>query len=109
MFPFAGAGLVSSLARSVCSSETLPVEHLGGRPLCMNQYYEVLSSCRIPGLRKDSVVNHAKSCSPPKHITIIHNCQVRKVGELSLCLGSSPPSPIHPFTSASFSLVIFTF
>lgn len=58
-------------------SETLPVEYLGGKPLCMNQYYEVLSSCRIPGLKKDSVVNHAKSSRPPKHITVVHNFEVR--------------------------------
>uniref|UniRef100_A0A3Q3G5Q6 Carnitine O-acetyltransferase n=1 Tax=Labrus bergylta TaxID=56723 RepID=A0A3Q3G5Q6_9LABR len=59
---------------SVCS-ETLPIEYLGGKPLCMNQYYEVLSSCRIPGLQKDSVVNHSKSSRPPKHITVVHNFQ----------------------------------
>lgn len=61
----------------ICCSETIPVEYLGGKPLCMNQYYEVLSSCRIPGLKKDSVVNHAKSSRPPKHITVVHNFQVR--------------------------------
>lgn len=58
-------------------SETLPVEYLGEKPLCMNQYYQVLSSCRIPGLKKDSVVNHARSSPPPKHVTVVHNCQVR--------------------------------
>lgn len=61
----------------MCCSETIPVEYLGGKPLCMNQYYEVLSSCRIPGLKTDSVVNHAKSSRPPKHITVVHNFQVR--------------------------------
>ena len=68
-------------------SETLPVEYLGGRPLCMNQYYEVLSSCRIPGLKSDSVVNHAKSSPPPRHITVVHNLQVR-VSRLWLSSGS---------------------
>lgn len=56
------------------------MEYLGGKPLCMNQYYEVLSSCRIPGLKRDSVVNHAKSSQPPKHITVVHNFQVRSTG-----------------------------
>lgn len=56
------------------------MEYLGGKPLCMNQYYEVLSSCRIPGLKRDSVVNHAKSSRPPKHITVVHNSQVRSAG-----------------------------
>ncbi|XP_073333698.1 carnitine O-acetyltransferase [Pagrus major] len=59
--------------KTMIDNETLPVEYLGGKPLCMNQYYEVLLSCRIPGLKKDSVVNHAKSSRPPKHITVVHN------------------------------------
>ncbi|XP_028273117.1 carnitine O-acetyltransferase [Parambassis ranga] len=59
--------------KTMIDNETLPVEYLGGKPLCMNQYYEVLSSCRIPGLKRDSVVNHAKSL--PKHITVVHNFQ----------------------------------
>lgn len=84
---FCRAGLVNrsvwavfqlcSVTHLVCFSETLPVEYLGGKALCMNQYYEVLSSCRIPGLKKDSVVNHAKDSTPPKHINVIHNFQVR--------------------------------
>ncbi|CAB1457481.1 unnamed protein product [Pleuronectes platessa] len=61
--------------KTMIDNETLPVEYLGGRPLCMNQYYEVLSSCRIPGLKRDSVVNHAKSSPPPRHITVVHNLQ----------------------------------
>ncbi|XP_049415888.1 carnitine O-acetyltransferase [Epinephelus fuscoguttatus] len=61
--------------KTMIDNETLPVEHLGGKALCMNQYYEVLSSCRIPGLKRDSVVNHAKSSRPPKHITVVHNFQ----------------------------------
>ncbi|XP_060918139.1 carnitine O-acetyltransferase [Labrus mixtus] len=61
--------------KTMIDNETLPIEYLGGKPLCMNQYYEVLSSCRIPGLQKDSVVNHSKSSRPPKHITVVHNFQ----------------------------------
>lgn len=61
--------------KTMIDNETLPVEYLGGKPLCMNQYYEVLSSCRIPGLKRDSVVNHAKSSRPPRHITVVHNYQ----------------------------------
>ncbi|XP_037548342.1 carnitine O-acetyltransferase [Nematolebias whitei] len=61
--------------KAMIDNETLPVEFLGGQPLCMNQYYEVLSSCRIPGLKRDSVVNHAKSSLPPKHITVVNNFQ----------------------------------
>ncbi|XP_026152673.1 carnitine O-acetyltransferase isoform X3 [Mastacembelus armatus] len=70
--------------KTMIDNETLPVEYLGGKPLCMNQYYEVLSSCRIPGLKRDTVVNHAKSSPPPKHITVVHNFQFI-VGEDGMC------------------------
>lgn len=61
--------------KAMIDNETLPVEYLGGKSLCMQQYYQVLSSCRIPGLKSDSVVNHAHSSRPPKHITVVHNFQ----------------------------------
>lgn len=56
-------------------NETIPVEKLGKHPLCMDQYYRILSACRIPGVAKDDVHCHAKSWIPPKHITVIHNNQ----------------------------------
>uniref|UniRef100_A0A3B4FNY3 Carnitine O-acetyltransferase-like n=1 Tax=Pundamilia nyererei TaxID=303518 RepID=A0A3B4FNY3_9CICH len=59
----------------VFHSETLPAENLGGKPLCMEQYSQLLSTCRIPGLERDSVVFHAKIGNPPKHITVVYNSQ----------------------------------
>lgn len=72
-----GAKLIAGVLdfKTMIDNETLPVEFMGEKPLCMNQYYQVLSSCRIPGLKRDSVVNHARSSSPPKHITVVHNSQ----------------------------------
>ncbi|TVK72986.1 Carnitine O-acetyltransferase [Bagarius yarrelli] len=61
--------------KSMVDNETLPVEYLHGKPLCMNQYYQILSSCRIPGIKKDSVVNHALSTDPPTHIIVVHKYQ----------------------------------
>lgn len=61
--------------KTMIDNETLPVEFMGEKPLCMNQYYQVLSSCRIPGLKRDSIVNHARSSPSPKHVTVVHNCQ----------------------------------
>ncbi|XP_048874893.1 carnitine O-acetyltransferase-like [Brienomyrus brachyistius] len=61
--------------KTMIDNETLPVEYLGGSPLCMNQYYQILSSCRIPGLKKDSVVNYARSKRAPTFITVVHNYQ----------------------------------
>lgn len=57
-------------------SETLPVEYLGGKPLCMNQYYQILSSCRVPGPKQDTVISFSKTKKPPMHITVVHNYQV---------------------------------
>lgn len=42
----------------------------------MDQYYQILSSCRIPGPKRDTVVNHAIGKTPPTHITVVHNFQV---------------------------------
>ncbi|XP_041428397.1 carnitine O-acetyltransferase isoform X2 [Xenopus laevis] len=61
--------------KTMIDNETLPVEHLGGNQLCMNQYYQILSSCRIPGQKRDSVVNYSRASKPPTHITVVHNFQ----------------------------------
>uniref|UniRef100_A0A8C9M224 Carnitine O-acetyltransferase n=1 Tax=Panthera tigris altaica TaxID=74533 RepID=A0A8C9M224_PANTA len=61
--------------KTMIDSETLPVEYLGGKPLCMNQYYQILSSCRVPGPKQDSVISFSKSKKPPMHITVVHNYQ----------------------------------
>ncbi|XP_050924966.1 carnitine O-acetyltransferase-like [Lates calcarifer] len=62
-------------AKMLIDNETLPAEYMGGKPLCMKQYEQVLSSCRIPGLKTDTLVFHSKGPNPPKHISVIHNCQ----------------------------------
>ncbi|KAK2145778.1 hypothetical protein LSH36_658g01036 [Paralvinella palmiformis] len=55
-------------------SHTVPIDKLGQKPLCMSQYYQMLSTCRIPGAKRDEMVtypgDHPKA---PKHITVIHN------------------------------------
>lgn len=77
-------GCLVAPSLSLCPrSETLPVEYLGGKPLCMNQYYQILSSCRVPGPKQDSVISFSKSKKPPMHITVVHNYQV----------GGLPPLP----------------
>ncbi|XP_063050703.1 carnitine O-acetyltransferase-like [Engraulis encrasicolus] len=67
------AGVLSF--KKMLDNDTLPVQHLRGKPLCMDQYYHVLSSCRLPGPKKDTVVNYAISSTPPRHITVVHNFQ----------------------------------
>uniref|UniRef100_A0A668AXY9 Carnitine O-acetyltransferase n=1 Tax=Myripristis murdjan TaxID=586833 RepID=A0A668AXY9_9TELE len=61
--------------KKMIDSETLPVEYLSGKPLCMDQYYQILSSCRIPGPKRDTVVNHGIGKVAPTHITVVHNFQ----------------------------------
>uniref|UniRef100_A0A8C4QV81 Carnitine O-acetyltransferase b n=1 Tax=Eptatretus burgeri TaxID=7764 RepID=A0A8C4QV81_EPTBU len=57
----------------------LPRSHYHGRPLCMDQYTRIFSSCRIPGPRRDSVINYGLSISEPRHITVAHNNQFFKL------------------------------
>ncbi|XP_056132360.1 carnitine O-acetyltransferase-like [Lampris incognitus] len=61
--------------KKMIDNNTLPVEYLGGKPLCMAQYYQILSSSRVPGPKKDTLVNHAIGKKPPTHITVVHNFQ----------------------------------
>ncbi|KAG8512746.1 Carnitine O-acetyltransferase [Galemys pyrenaicus] len=91
--------------KAMVDNETLPVEYLGGKPLCMNQYYQILCSCRVPGPKQDSVVNFSKVKKPPLHITVVHNFQVggratavsgRGCGGVGTCCplrSHQPPSP----------------
>ncbi|XP_055363519.1 carnitine O-acetyltransferase-like [Betta splendens] len=61
--------------KTMVDNETLPVEFMGGKPLCMKQYEQVFSSCCLPGPEVDSLLFLAKSFNPPKHITVVHNGQ----------------------------------
>ncbi|KAM7390865.1 hypothetical protein PAMA_008859 [Pampus argenteus] len=61
--------------KAMIDNDTLPVEYMKGKPLCMKQYYQLMSSCRIPAPERDSVVYHANSSSSPKHITVVHNSE----------------------------------
>uniref|UniRef100_A0A3Q2I4W3 Carnitine O-acetyltransferase n=1 Tax=Equus caballus TaxID=9796 RepID=A0A3Q2I4W3_HORSE len=75
--PWFAAKLIEGVLdfKAMVDNETLPVEYLGGKPLCMNQYYQILSSCRVPGPKQDSVINFSKTKKPPMHITVVHNYQ----------------------------------
>lgn len=41
----------------------------------MNQYYQILSSCRVPGPKQDLVTKFSRTKKPPMHITVVHNYQ----------------------------------
>uniref|UniRef100_A0A1A8FTT8 Carnitine O-acetyltransferase n=1 Tax=Nothobranchius korthausae TaxID=1143690 RepID=A0A1A8FTT8_9TELE len=61
--------------KKLIDSENLPVEYLSGKPLCMDQYYKILCSCRIPGSKRDTVVHYTQGKTAPTHITVVHNFQ----------------------------------
>ncbi|XP_041091373.1 carnitine O-acetyltransferase-like [Polyodon spathula] len=56
-------------------NHTLVVEYLRGRPLCMDQYRQIFSSCRVPGPKHDHVMHFAGVRRPPTHITVVRNFQ----------------------------------
>ena len=58
---------------------SLPLEKLGNAPLDMSQYYRILSTCRIPGEKRDSLVCYFNDKPCPSHIIVIHNNQFFKV------------------------------
>uniref|UniRef100_I3K0D8 Carnitine O-acetyltransferase a n=1 Tax=Oreochromis niloticus TaxID=8128 RepID=I3K0D8_ORENI len=62
-------------SKTMTDNEALPADYLGGKPLCMKQYSQMLSSCRIPGLETDSVVFHGKTSYPSRCITLAYNSQ----------------------------------
>uniref|UniRef100_A0A671XAE6 Carnitine O-acetyltransferase b n=1 Tax=Sparus aurata TaxID=8175 RepID=A0A671XAE6_SPAAU len=53
----------------------LPVDDLRGKPLCMELYPLLFSSCRIPGPKHDYVAHYGRSRRSPTHITVVRNYQ----------------------------------
>ncbi|KAL4629625.1 carnitine O-acetyltransferase-like isoform X1 [Arapaima gigas] len=58
-----------------CTSGHLPVEYHRSRPLCMELFPLLFSSCRIPGPKHDYVAHYSKARRPPTHITVVRNFQ----------------------------------
>ncbi|XP_036948624.1 carnitine O-acetyltransferase b [Acanthopagrus latus] len=53
----------------------LPVDDLRGKPLCMELYPLLFSSCRIPGPKHDYIAHYGRSRRSPTHITVVRNYQ----------------------------------
>jgi len=52
----------------------LPVEiGADGKDMDMSQYGKLLNSCRVPGSRRDKIVNYNYSTEKPRHIIVAHN------------------------------------
>lgn len=62
-----------------------------GQPMCMEQYYRLFTSYRVPGIKKDSLIsNNSKLLPDPEHIIVISKNQVNSIETvrrvfLSLC------------------------
>ncbi|XP_038045797.1 carnitine O-acetyltransferase-like [Patiria miniata] len=60
--------------KQLIDSNSLPDDYMGGQPLCMYRYHKILSSCRVPGVKKDSVVSFPPNePDAPRHTVIGHN------------------------------------
>lgn len=69
------------LCMSACSRD-LPVDYargqLAGTRLCMEQYYRLFTSYRLPGPERDTLVAQESSVMPePEHIIVVCKNQVR--------------------------------
>ncbi len=68
------------LLNVVVCRRSLAVEYLGKSPLCMKQFYAILSSSRIPGKKRDDIVTFSPDKpNPPSHIIIAHNNHVSQI------------------------------
>lgn len=70
---------------SVCR-RALPVDYargqLAGTPMCMEQYYRLFTSYRLPGPERDTLVAQESSVMPePEHIIVACKNQVRQSGK----------------------------
>ncbi|GIX71218.1 carnitine O-acetyltransferase [Caerostris darwini] len=65
--------------KNLIDNYSLPLDKMGGQPLDMSQYYKIFSTCRVPGLPKDSLVFYGSETVKPKHIVVAHNNHYFKV------------------------------
>lgn len=61
--------------KALINNGQLPVEYMRGKPLCMELYPLLFSSCRIPGPKHDYIAHHGRSRRSPTHITVVRNYQ----------------------------------
>nr|XP_022914216.1 carnitine O-acetyltransferase-like isoform X1 [Onthophagus taurus] len=56
-------------------NDKIPTDMMGKDPLDMNQYKQVIGTCRIPGLKRDKLEYYPTS----KHVVVMHNNHFFKV------------------------------
>ncbi|KAK3601826.1 hypothetical protein CHS0354_041743 [Potamilus streckersoni] len=72
------ARLISGILdyKTVLDVRGLPIDRCRhkekGQPLCMEQYYRLFSSYRVPGVKKDSLITNSTKLMPePEHIIVV--------------------------------------
>ncbi|RVE67114.1 hypothetical protein OJAV_G00114790 [Oryzias javanicus] len=61
--------------RAKLKTAQIPVEYMRGKPMCMELYPLLFSSCRIPGPKHDYVAHYGGGRRSPTHITVVRNYQ----------------------------------
>ncbi|XP_074655246.1 carnitine O-acetyltransferase-like isoform X2 [Tubulanus polymorphus] len=59
--------------KKILDNFALPVDLAGKQPQCMNQYYSLLNTCRVPGVESDNIVRLPHGPSSSKHVTVLRN------------------------------------
>ncbi len=62
--------------KRMIDNQQLPVEKHNTAPLCMDQYYKIFGTCRIPQKNKDLVKIHQPYMFQSKHITVMYKNRV---------------------------------
>ncbi|XP_068244229.1 carnitine O-acetyltransferase-like isoform X1 [Palaemon carinicauda] len=77
---FAAKMIVGALDyKKMVDEKSVPVEYMGKDKLDMSQYFNILGTCRIPGVTRDSIKFFGKESNPPKHIVVAHNNHFFKI------------------------------
>ncbi|KAK7066058.1 hypothetical protein SK128_011121 [Halocaridina rubra] len=77
---FAAKMIVGALDyKRMVDEKIVPVEYMGKDKLDMSQYFNILGTCRIPGVTRDSISFFGQEADPPKHIVVAHNNHFFKI------------------------------
>lgn len=62
--------------KRLIDSQQLPIEKYLDSPLCMDQYYKIIGSCRIPQRNRDLIKLNQPYIYASKHITVMYKNRV---------------------------------
>ena len=62
--------------KKIIDSQSLPVEKQGNNFLCMDQYYKIIGSCRVPRKFKDEIKMPQPLMQASNYVTVIYKNRV---------------------------------